>query len=176
MRIAENLSPLFEKDNRYYLIEGGRGGGKSHTVARYLLHEALNKKYRVLCTREVQKSINDSVYRLLTDIIELYKLPYLVTLTTITGATGSEFIFSGLQSYNTDNIKSLEGVDYCWIEEAQNISKRSLDILIPTIRKENSKLIFTMNRTQELDPVYELLSSKKRADVEHIKINYYDNP
>jgi phage terminase large subunit len=162
---------------RFNVFEGGRGGAKSHTVAEALLLWGLERKIRVLCTREIQKSIKESVHQLLSDKIIKHKYPYRILASTIVcELTGSEFYFHGLQAQTIDNLKSFEGVDWCWVEEAQSISKSSLDILIPTIRKENSKIVFTMNRFEESDPVYARFCDKPKDDVLHIYVNYYDNP
>lgn len=158
------------------MVEGGRGSGKSHGVARYMLIKGMENKIRILCTREVQKTITDSVHKLLIDLIHEYSLPYKSTQTNITGENGTEFIFGGLKSYNSANIKSLEGVDLCWVEQAERITMDSLNILLPTIRKPGSRIIYTMNRILDLDPVFELLIMRKRDDVDHVKINYYENP
>ena len=121
---------------------GGRGGGKSHSVAAALLAMAASKKMRILCAREVQKSMRDSVHRLLKDQIERLGLGgfYLVLDNEIRGQNGSLFVFAGLQSHTVDSIKSFEGVDIVWVEEAHSVSKKSWDVLIPTIRKDGSEI------------------------------------
>jgi phage terminase large subunit len=172
----KKLEPFFKTPKRYNVLEGGRGGGKSHGVAEYFLALGMSDKYRFLCTREIQKSIKDSVYQLLSDKIREYNLPYEVKREGIScPLTGSEFFFHGLQDRTSPSLKSFEGADWCWVEEAQAISKKSLDILIPTIRKPGSKIVFTMNRLEESDPVYEKFCVIPTDDVLHIYINYYDN-
>lgn len=142
------------KQWRHFLYHGGRSSGKSTTVATYLVTLATSKPMRILCCREVQRSIKESVHRLLSDCIEKYKLPgWTITDETLRNKNGSEFIFKGLHG-NEQNVKSTEGVDICWVEEAQSVSMNSIDVLIPTIRKEGSFLIWTMNRLTEEDPVW----------------------
>jgi phage terminase large subunit len=173
----KKLEPLFHRPNdiRHVLIEGGRGGGKSHTVAEFLLLEGLKKPIRVLCGREVQKSISESVHTLLRDKINKYGYPYIVTEKSIKAKNGTTFIFAGIKDHTIDSIKSYEGVDVFWGEEAQSFSKRSLDVLIPTIRGEGSYFIWTMNRFEEADPIFDRLIHKKRNDVMRLTIQYYEN-
>ena len=173
----KKLEPLFHrpKEIRHILIEGGRGGGKSHTVAEFLLLEGLRRPIRVLCGREIQKSISESVHTLLRDKIDKYAYPYIVTEKSIKSKNGSEFVFVGLKDHTVNSIKSYEGIDIFWGEESQSFSKRSLDILIPTIRGEGSYFIWTMNRFEEADPIFERLIHKKRQDVLHLSIQYFEN-
>jgi phage terminase large subunit len=170
------LKPLFEP-KRYKVLYGGRGGAKSWGIARALLIQGANQPLRILCCREVQKSIQDSVYQLLIDQIQELGLSgfYTSTQSEIRGVNGTKFIFAGLQ-HNIDSIKSKEGVDRAWCEEAQTLSKTSLDKLIPTIRKENSELWFSFNPELEEDEVYKrfVLSPPATAWVE--KIGWQDNP
>lgn len=151
---------LFEpsKHWRHILYHGGRSSGKSTTVAIFLVTLASSKPIRVLCCREVQNSIAESVHKLLGDIIAKYNLPgWEVTRETIRNVNGSEFIFKGLRG-NAQSIKSLEGIDICWVEEAQTVSMESIDILIPTIRKDGSYFIWTFNRLTDSDPVWERIA------------------
>ena len=166
---------LFEpsKHWRHVLYHGGRSSGKSTTVAIFLVTLASSKPIRVLCCREVQNSIAESVHKLLSDIIAKYNLPnWEVTRETIRNANGSEFIFKGLRG-NAQSIKSLEGIDICWVEEAQTVSMESIDILIPTIRKDGSYFIWTFNRLTENDPVWERIASKpdERTYVRQVNSN-----
>lgn len=166
---------------RYKFARGGRGGAKSHTIARLLLLRGWEKPIRWLCAREVQKSIRDSSWRLLGDTITVLGLEgfYRVTDTEIRGANGTLFIFQGLSNETADTIKSLEGMDGVWIEEAHSITQRSLDILIPTIRKEGSEIWFSYNPDLETDPVH-LMAEKavetQAADSVVVDINLLDNP
>ena len=120
--------------------------------ARALLILAANSKIRVLCTREIQKSIKDSVHKLLSDQIQALGLGahFSVYDTEIHGLNGSEIIFAGLQGHTVESIKSYEGIDIVWVEEAQTVQKRSWDILIPTIRKDGSEIWVSMNRNWTL--------------------------
>lgn len=154
----ELFSPT--KQWRHYLYHGGRSSGKSTTVAIYLVTLATSKPVRILCCREIQRSIKESVHKLLSDCIQKYNLPgWKITDETLRNVNGSEFIFKGLHG-NEQNVKSTEGVDVCWVEEAQSVSMNSIDVLIPTIRKEGSFLIWTMNRLSAQDPVWVRIAEK----------------
>lgn len=171
--IAPEYARLFDKDWRIMVIHGGRYSLKSHTVARGLLIMAMQDKLRILCSRELQNSIADSSHQLLADLIEQYELPgFIIQRDSITNTlTGSEFLFKGLRN-NTQNIKSLEGIDIAWVDEAQVITQASIDTLTPTIRKPGSKIIWTLNRLNELDPVYATYALRPRKDVVVLNINY----
>jgi phage terminase large subunit len=153
--LASAYKELFNKRWRHIVYHGGRASGKSTAVAYALLLRGRSEKLRILATRELQNSIADSVYKLLKDLIDKHGFTdYDVKNETIKNTiTGTEFIFKGLRK-DSQAIKSLEGVDICWVEEAQTITKGSIQILIPTIRKEGSQIMWTFNRTLELDPVY----------------------
>jgi len=140
--IPPEYGELFNPKWRNILYYGGRGGLKSHSVARALLLRATEKKTRILATRELQRSIKDSVHKLLSDLINDYELTNFLILkeTIIEKNNGSEFIFRGIRN-NTSEIKSTEGVDICWCEEAHAMTRESIDILTPTIRKPGSQLI-----------------------------------
>jgi phage terminase large subunit len=155
VQIPEQFKELFNPSWRNIVYYGGRASLKSHSVARALLLRGREKKLRILCTRELQKSIKDSVHKLLADLIGEYGFDdYLVLKDSITNTvTGTEFIFLGLR-LNVLEIKSLEGIDICWVEEAHAITEASIEVLTPTIRKEGSQIIWTFNRLNELDPVY----------------------
>ena len=143
---------------RHIAYHGGRSSGKSTTVATILAALATEKPLRILCCREVQNSIADSVHKLLADVIAKHNLPgWEIGREYIRNRNGSEFIFRGVRG-NAQSIKSLEGVDICWCEEAQSISMESIDILIPTIRKSGSYFIWTFNRLSENDPVWERIA------------------
>lgn len=170
------LQPLFKKA-RYKICYGGRGGAKSWGIARALLIMAARKPLRILCAREFQASIKDSVHKLLCDQIEaLGLLPfYDITQTSIRGLNGSEFAFIGLKN-NPTNIKSFEGVDICWVEEGQTVSRLSWNILIPTIRKAGSEIWVSFNPDLETDETYQRFVVKPPRDAVIIKINWSDNP
>ena len=172
--------PLFQPA-RYKAAHGGRGSGKSHFFAEMLIEEhIMNPNRRTVCVREVQKSLAQSVKRLLEDKIEKLGVQsaFIVQETVIKSAHGSGMIiFQGMQNHTSDSIKSLEGYDCAWVEEAQSLSQRSLDLLRPTIRKEGSELWFTWNPSQDSDPVDQLLrGDKPPPDATVIEVNYQDNP
>lgn len=157
------------------MLEGGRGGGKSQSVARLLLY--LNEQYqlRTVCGRETQNSIVESVYALLSDLVSSYQLAYEVQSTKlIHRVTGSEINFRGFREQGRFNIQGIEGVDILWVDEAQAVTKQTLDVLIPTIRKNDARIFFTMNRHVANDPVYSMFAGRK--DCLHIPINFEDNP
>ena len=162
---------------RYKVFHGGRGSGKSHSVARYLLVRSLQGKFIILCCREFQNSINESCHRLLSTLISDLGLDayFKITQTNITSAAGSEFIFKGL-AQNTEGIKSLEGADYCWVEEAATVSDRSWEILIPTIRKPGSEIIVTFNPDDEKDPTYSRFVKNPPPGTLLRQVNWVHNP
>lgn len=163
IEIPKEYKVLFDldKDLRHIVLYGGRASGKSTSVALSLLILGMNQKLRILCTREVQNSIADSVHKLLSDLISKYKLTTWEVQKDIirNKQTGSEIFFKGLHN-NSQSIKSIEGIDIVWIEEAQSVSADSINTLIPTIRKAGSRLIWTFNRLTENDPVWELIVKK----------------
>ena len=174
----EKLKCLFDPPNcRYRVLYGGRGGAKSWGVARALLILAAKDKLRVLCAREYQTSIKDSVHKLLSDQIQDLGLDsfYEITQASIRGKNGSEFFFVGLKN-NISNVKSFEGVDICWVEEAQTVSKTSWNVLIPTIRKEKSEIWVTFNPELETDDTFQRFVVHSPKDCVIEKINWYDNP
>jgi phage terminase large subunit len=162
---------------RYKVLYGGRGGAKSWGVARALLVIGVKKTTRVLCAREFQNSIGQSVHKLLSDQIIALKLEsfYEITQNSIRGKNGTEFAFVGLKN-NVTNIKSYEGVDICWVEEAQSVSKASWNILIPTIRKEASEIWITFNPELETDETYQRFVVSPPENSKIAKINWSDNP
>lgn len=163
--------------SRYKILYGGRGGAKSWGVARALLIQGAERPLRIMCAREFQNSMKDSVHRLLSDQITDLGMEdfYEVQQTVIRGKNGTEFSFVGLR-HNVAGIKSFEGVDKSWIEEAQTVSKASWDVLIPTIRKEGSEIIITFNPELAEDETYKrfVLNPPPGAIVR--KISYQDNP
>jgi len=177
VQISRKLTFLIREKSRYKVAYGGRGAGKSWSFADCLLALAQQKQIRVLCCREIQNSIKDSVHRLFRDRIEYYKVdPFFeITDNEIRGKNGSLFIFKGLRT-NVSEIKSMEGIDYCWVEEAHKVSDESWEILIPTIRKEESEIWISFNTGQVIDPVYKRFVAQKRPDCIVALINYWDNP
>lgn len=176
VEFPQKLACLF-KPSRYKVLWGGRGGAKSWGIARAMLILGTKTPLRILCAREFQTSIRDSVHKLLSDQIVSLGLTefYDVIDRTIRGRNGTEFNFIGLKN-NVANVKSYEGVDICWIEEAQTVSSRSWDVLIPTIRKEGSEIWISFNPELETDPTYQrfIIHSPENAQVQ--KINWSDNP
>lgn len=176
IQIPTAFKGLF-KPKRYKVYFGGRGGGKSQAVALALLVIGMQKQTRVLCTRELQASIGDSVHRLLSDLIRKHELEnfYEILQTTIRGKNGTEFLFKGLK-HNITEIKGLEGVDIVWVEEAENISERSWELLIPTIRKDGSEIWVVLNPRNATDPTYQRFIAQPHDDVLLKKVSWRDNP
>lgn len=164
---------LFDNDWREAAIYGGRYSLKSHTVARALLIMGRQKKMRFGCFREFQNSIAESSHQLLKDLIVQYELnEYKATENSIINQiTGTEFLFKGLH-HNEQSIKSIEGIDIAWVEEAQTVSKTSIEVLTPTVRKPGSKIIYTYNRLLEEDPVHKRLVLEGRPNTLIIHANY----
>lgn len=175
---APCFADLLDLAIRFLCFKGGRGGGKSEAVAEYVVLFMLSTKGgRVLCTREVQKSIKESVKSVIErKILEKgYSDFFEIVETEIRcKTTGAVCMFSGLASHTTDSIKSFDSIDLCWVEEAQTVSARSLKILIPTIRKAGSRLIFTWNPRNEFDAI-EIFSKSNRESMKVHLVNYYDN-
>jgi phage terminase large subunit len=177
IEIPEKLAFLF-RPMRYKVLHGGRGSSKSWSIARALIARAYREPVRVMCAREIQKSIKQSVHKLLKDQIEALGLGSFFTVleTEIRGNNGSEFSFTGLQDHTVDSIKSFEGCDVCWIEEGQTISKRSMDILVPTIRKAGSEIWVSMNPDLDTDEMAQRFLSNTPDDCIACQVNYIDNP
>lgn len=175
IEIPEKFAGLFEP-HRYKVFHGGRGSGKSWSVARALVHLAARKQLRVVCAREFQNSIEESVHQLLKDQIELFNLPYDVGKYSITNAIGSEFIFKGLAKDDASAVKSLEGADICWVEEAQAVSEGSWKNLTPTVRKDGSEIWVTFNPDLEDDPTYQRFVLRSPTDSLVVQVNHCDNP
>lgn len=172
----------------YKVMRGGRGSAKSHSAAGALLIQTAQKPHRVLCTREVQTSIKDSVHKLLCDkIIDLGLQDYYTVLQNeIRARNGGEFMFSGLADQTVTSIKSMEGVSRCWCEEAQVITKRSWDILLPTIRYEDqpdtkvklgdAEIWITYNPELESDPTHQMFTINPPPGTMNVEMNWRDNP
>ena len=176
--LPEAFEGLFQP-SRYKCYYGGRGSGKSHSVASGLIYLAFvsERPLRIACYREIQKSIRDSSKRLLDDKISQMGLSWFFesTQNEIRGKNGSLFIFGGLRS-NPEAVKSTEGLDIAWIEEAATVSQTSLDILVPTLRKPGSELWFTYNPRFATDPVDKMFRGGEPPPNAIIrKVNYNDN-
>lgn len=170
--------PLLQP-SRYKGIHGGRGSGKSHERAEALIERCIMERTFAVCIREVQKSLAQSVKKLLELKIEAMGVGNLfeVQQAVIKAPHGGLIIFQGMQNHTADSIKSLEGYDIAWVEEAQSLSQRSLDLLRPTIRKPGSELWFTWNPSQATDPVDVLLrGDSPPPDALVVQANYRDNP
>ncbi len=173
IEIPREFERLLDTDWREAAIWGGRYSLKSHTVARILLIKARQQKRRVACFREFQNSIAESSHQLLADLIKQYELTdFEVTNNAIINKiNGSDFLFKGLW-HNEQSIKSIEGIDIAWVEEAQTVSTPSLEVLTPTVRKEGSQIIYTYNRLMEDDPVHQRLVVEGRPNTLKINVNY----
>jgi len=180
LNVAKVFSPLYKNEVRYYFLLGGRAGGRSWVVADYLLFQMVNNQnLNLVCLREIQSSIKHSSKKLLGDRIEHHRLNayFEVQEQQIKCRRGRGIIiFNGLQTHTSDSIKSLEGFDMVWCEESMNLSAFSLDILVPTIRKDGAKLIFTYNPRSPTDPVFLLEQDIPAENKVVIFSNYIDNP
>lgn len=174
---APIFKPLFEP-HRYKVCEGGRGGGRSWAYARALIIEGAQQPLRILCTREIQRSIRDSVHQLLQDQINLMGLAWFYTVKKdeIVGRNGTRFLFAGLRQQEILNLKSMESVDRCWVEEGQSVSEKSWQVLIPTIRKPGSEIWITFNPGMITDPTYIRFMVNPPPDTVHIHASFSDNP
>jgi phage terminase large subunit len=180
IQFPAKLSCLF-LPKRYKVAHGGRGSGKSWAFAQALLIQASQRPLRILCTREVQKSIKDSVHRLLSDQIQALGMgaSFEVLENEIRHANGSLFLFAGLAQHTVESIKSFEGVDRVWIEEAQVVTKRSWDVLTPTIRKDGSEVWVTLNPDMDTDETYVRFVANRPQESDDafvVQMNWKDNP
>lgn len=182
IKTAEVFEPLL-KPARYKGAYGGRGSAKSHFFAGLALEDAIAEPCDIVCIREVQRTLNQSVKKLLENKIQQHNIgPYFdvqdkrILTSPITGGSGV-IVFEGMQNHTADSIKSLEGYKRAWVEEAQTLSQRSLDLLRPTIRAEGSELWFSWNPNLESDPVDALLRGEHPPpDSVVVQANYRDNP
>ena len=172
----EEYQDLF-RPFRYKVYYGGRGGGKSWAMALALLVLGAQKKLRILCAREIQHSIADSVHKLLCELISMLCLEdiYVITKQSIRCINGTEFIFKGIR-FNVREIKSTEGVDICWVEEAQSVSEESWGVLIPTIRKEDSEIWISFNPLDADDPTYKRFVDSVPPNTALHKVGWRENP
>lgn len=177
VQFSPKFKPLFQSIWRFIIFYGGRGSGKSFNIARALILQSYAKPIRVLCCREIQKSISDSVITMLADQIEMLGLQafFEVQKTQIIGLNGSRFTFAGLRT-NITSIKSMTGIDVVWVEEGENVSKESWDVLIPTIREDGSRIIVSFNPKNILDDTYQrfIVSPPERCC--SVLVNWQDNP
>lgn len=174
----EKLGELF-RHHRYKVLHGGRGGGKSWAIARALLLLGFQRKLRILCTRETQRSIRDSVHKLLVDQIAALGLiqHYRIQQVQITGTNGTEFIFAGISDETAASLKSSEAIDICWVEEGQVVSENSWTILLPTLfRKAGCELWVSFNPQLDSDPTWKRFVETPPPDTWRCEINWKDNP
>lgn len=189
LNVSAEFTPLLQclfKPKRYKVFWGGRGAGRSWGLARALLLEGVKRSLRVLCAREFQNSISESVHKILSDQISLLGLDslYKVEVARIYGPNGTYFAFEGIKN-NTNRIKSYEGLDVCWVEEANKVSRASWGILIPTIRKEGSEIWMSFNPELEEDYTYRRFVIEAGAGGQQmyedpvcfvVKMTWRDNP
>lgn len=176
LKIPKAFAEL-RQPKRYKVYYGGRGGAKSNAFAATLLTMGAERPLRILCARELQVSIADSVHKLLADIIANYDLHafYEITQNAIRGANGTEFIFKGLR-HNVREIKGLEGIDIAWVEEAQIVSDQSWELLIPSIRKEGSEIWMSFNPKNPTDATWQRFVTNAGDDTIVRKVSWRDNP
>lgn len=177
IQIPAKCYEILSQKARYKVLYGGRGSAKSWSVAQYLIALGAVKKVRVLCTRETQNTIRDSVHRLLSDRVYEMGLQnyYVVQKDSIKSWNGTEFLFKGLR-HNVSEIKSTEGIDVCWVEEAEKVSEDSWSLLIPTVRKEDSEFLITFNPETEQSATAKRFIHNPSPDARIARVNYFDNP
>jgi len=178
IRFPKKFEALFQPEKiRYRIFYGGRGGAKSWCFARALLAKGTKQPMRILCAREFQTSIKDSVHKLLSD--QIYALDmesfYEITQNSIKGINGTEFIFAGIKN-NTNNIKSIEGINIAWVEEAQAVSANSWNVLIPTIRRQDSEIWVSFNPELPTDETWKRFVESPPESSLVVKVNWNDNP
>lgn len=173
----KKMHPIISRRSRRKVAKGGRGSAKSHSFAKLSLRRAATEKVRILCVRELQSSIKDSVHKLLTNKIRELKWDkfFRITDTSIKSWTGSEYVFRGLRN-NYNEIKSFEDADICWLEEGEGVSQQSLDILIPTIRKDSSEIWVSYNPETKDSPCDKTFITQAHPDSIIVDINWRDNP
>lgn len=177
LELPEKLQALYEP-HRYKVVYGGRGKGGSWNIARALLIQGYATVKRILCTREIQRTIGDSVHQLLCDQIKLLKLDafYKITDSDIEGLNGTKFLFAGLRQLDVTKLKSFEGCDIAWVEEAESISKKSWEVLIPTIRRDHSEIWINFNPQLDSDETYVRFIEHTPPDTALMAASWRDNP
>lgn len=178
VEIVGKVMPLITSEKRHKIIVGGRGKGASWSISRILLAKGMQGPRFIPCVREVQKTMANSVKKILEDTVKRlgFEFFYESTVNEIRGINGTRFVFYGLHDYNADNIKSLEGADDCWVAEAQAISRRSINILRPTIRKAGSTIWWDFNPRYDSDPVYVDYILNMDPNTVVLWLNWRDNP
>lgn len=169
---------LFEPQWRFISVRGGRGSGKTVNFARALIIRAAQQPLRVLCTREVQESIKESVYATLVSEIKKLKLEHCfeILANEIRPLTGGTFIFRGLSDMTADNVKSLADIDIAWIEEAQTITANSFGKLTPSIRAKGSQIWLSWNPELETDFIYQKVIVEGLPNCANLFVNFDQNP
>lgn len=179
LNIPDKMLPFWTERKSFKVAKGGRGGGKSWSIGRMLVIKAYTETHLILCAREYQNSISDSVHRLLKDqIAELGLTPWFqITETSIRCTlTGSEFIFKGIRR-NINEIKSTEGITITWVEEAQAVSENSWVVLIPTVlRRPGAEIWVSYNPGEDTDPTHVRFAKQPPPDSLLVTINWNDNP
>lgn len=177
VELPEKMAATLFEPHRYKVYHGGRGGAKSQSIARALLIQGYSEKHKILCAREIQKSIQDSVHSLLKEQIAEIGLEsfYEVQKSTIIGKNGTEFLFAGLRS-NIANVKSIPNITRAWIEEAQSASVSNIKTLALTVRAKDSEIWLSFNPELEDDPIYQDYVLYPPDDAIVVKIDYDDNP
>lgn len=180
INIIKQFEPLLKQNHTYYVFHSGRGAGKSYSIAQCLILLSATKPVRILCIREVQKSLNESVKALLESLIIEMNLQSLFTIKhdTIESQAGSKFLFMGMKDMNAVNVKSIANISITWIEEAEAFSKRSWDLLIPSVtRTAHPKIIISFNPRYEDDIIYQVFFKRKPPPNSYIcKLHVHDNP
>lgn len=178
VKLPPKLIDLPFYTDRYIVLPGGRDSAKSHSIARVLVAKGYKDTRLILCTRQIQNTIKESVYSLLSNVINEMGLASafkFIDNEIRSKVNGTRFIFKGLK-HNIEEIKSLEGVDDCWVSEARTVSHDSWRVLIPTIRKEGSQFYIDFNPDQVDDPVYDMFITHERPGARVIPVSYKDNP
>ena len=180
VQIPDKLAKLLASQKRFKVAWGGRSGAKSWAFALYCLIRGTREPLTVVGMRETMNSIAESSHSLLVgwiDRVPALKAFYTVQQREIIGRNGTRIIFKGLLERGVHNVKSLEGVDICWVDEAHGVSQKSWDVLIPTIRKPGSEFLISFNRFLEDDPVWtEFCTGKRDNRTAIVHVNYTDNP
>ena len=178
IEIPQKALFLLSEKSRYKVLYGGRGSAKTESIGRALIVKAISEKVRILCARQIQNSIADSVYKVLCDIISEMNLDdffYITKDRIVCTLTGSDFFFKGIVA-SIKEIKSTKGVNYCWVEEGESVSEKSWDVLIPTIREPDSEIWVSFNPNLRTDITYEKFVLNPPDNCISVEMNYCDNP
>lgn len=178
VKFPEKALFLLSTKSRYKVLYGGRGSAKTESIGRALIIISMSKKVRILCARQIQNSIADSVYKVLCDIISEMGLEdffYITKDRIVCTLTGSDFFFKGIVA-SIKEIKSTKGVNYCWVEEGESVSEKSWDVLIPTIREPESEIWVSFNPNLRTDVTYEKFVLNPPENCISVEMNYNDNP